>query len=139
MTSRDDVKYDTDVMLRARQAIAAHVKRGNPVMVGCAIDPKNSMLKDGHLQATSDGGHTVLIVGCNEGATEFLYVDPYPGGSTMKYTGGIAADSYNPSKCYFLGLFKVDSQERGPVLSYRDSDGEWSGLKYLEVISGPKA
>jgi len=62
-------------------------------------------LKDGHLQATRDGGHTVLIVGCNEdqAATEFLYIDPYPGGSTMKYKGGIAADSY-PSKCFFLVL-----------------------------------
>jgi hypothetical protein len=143
VTSRDDVKYDRDVMAKARQAIAAHVKRGNPVMVGCAIEPKTSMLKDGHMQATSNGGHTVLIVGCNEAATEFLYVDPYPGGSTMKYTGGIASDSYTPSKCYFLGQFKVDPQEeahgRGPVLSYRDSDGEWSGPKYLEVISGPKA
>jgi hypothetical protein len=141
VAGRDDVKYDANVMQKARQAIAVHVKRGNPVLVGCAMDPKGSMLKDGHLQATRDGGHTVLIVGCNEAATEFLYVDPYPGGSTMKYQGGIAADSY-PGKCFFLGLFKIDMHEqhhgRGPVLSYRDSDGEWSGLRYLEVISGPK-
>ena len=74
------------------------VKSGHPALVGCAFDPKTSMLKDGHLQATRDGGHTVLIVSCNEAATEFLYVDPYPGGSTMKYKGGIAADSY-PPKC----------------------------------------
>ena len=140
VTSRDDVKYDPNVMLRARRTIAGHVKSGHPVVVGCAFDPKTSMLKDAHLQATRDGGHTVLIVGCNEdeAATEFLYVDPYPGGSTMKYKGGIAADSY-PSKCFFLGLFKVELLTRGPVLrSHRDSDGEWSGDKYLEVISGPK-
>jgi hypothetical protein len=140
VTSRDDVRYDPNVMLRARRTIAGHVKSGPPVLVGCAFDPKTSMLKDGHLQATRDGGHTVLIVGCNEdqAATEFLYIDPYPGGSTMKYKGGIAADSY-PSKCFFLGLFKVEVLKRGPVLrSHRDSDGEWSGDKYLEVISGPK-
>ena len=140
VTSRDDVKYDPNVMLRARRTIAGHVKSGHPVLVGCAFDPKTSMLKDARLQATRDGGHTVLIVGCNEdeAATEFLYVDPYPGGSTMKYKGGIAADSY-PSKCFFLGLFKVELLTRGPVLrSHRDSDGEWSGDKYLEVISGPK-
>ncbi len=140
VTSREDVKYDSNVMHKARWAIAGHVKRGHPVLVGCAIDPKATMLKDGHLQATRDGGHTVLIVGYNETATEFLYVDPYPGGSTMTYKGGIAADSY-PSKCYFLGLFKVvdDVSKRGPVLrSHRDSDGQWSGDKYLEVISGPR-
>ncbi|MCC2676262.1 MAG: uncharacterized protein K0R58_3209 [Ramlibacter sp.] len=141
VTSRDDVEYDPDVMLKARMAIARHVKGGHPVLVGCATEPKTSMLTGGHLQATRDGGHSVLIVGCSETAREFLYVDPYPGGSTMKYTGGIAADSY-PPKCFFLGLFKVDSfQEllgRGPVLSNRDSDGQWSGHKYLEVISGPR-
>jgi hypothetical protein len=61
VTSRDDVEYDPDVMLRARRTIAGHVKSGYPVLVGCAFDPKTSMLKDGHLQATRDGGHTVLI------------------------------------------------------------------------------
>ena len=87
------------------------------------------MLKDARPQATRDGGHTVLIVGCNEdeAATEFPYVDPYAGGSTMKYQGGIATDSY-PSKCFFLGLFKVELPMCGPALrSHRDSDGEWSG------------
>jgi hypothetical protein len=140
LTNRDDVKYDPSMMLRARRTIAGHVKSGHPVLVGCAFNPKTSMLKDGHLQATRDGGHTVLIVGCNgdAAATEFLYVDPYPGGSTMKYKGGIAADSY-PSKCFFLGLFKVELLKRGPVLrSHRDSDGQWSGDNYLEVISGPR-
>ena len=141
VTSRDDVEYDPDVMFKARQAIAKHVKSGHPVMVGCAMDPNTAMLSAGHLQATRMGGHTVLIVGCNDTATEFLYVDPYPGGSTLKYQGGVAADSY-PPKCFFLGLFKVDSWEdlvgRGPVLSYKNNDGEWSGFRYLEVISGPK-
>lgn len=141
VTSRDDIKYDSGAMFKARQAIAGYVKRGNPVLVGCAMDPNTGMLKDGHLQATRTGGHTVLIVGCNEAATEFLYVDPYPGGSTLPYKGGVAADSY-PGKCFFLGLFKVDpleeSQGRGPVLSYKDNDGEWSGPRYLEVISGPR-
>ena len=27
------------------------------------------------------------------GRNQVLYVDPWPGGSTMKYTGGIAGDS----------------------------------------------
>lgn len=141
ISDRKDVKYDADVMFRARTAIARHVKAGHPVLVGCAIDPKTSMLKDGHMQATRNGGHTVLIVGCNAAATEFLYVDPYPGGSTLKYRGGIASDSY-PPKCFFLGMFKVDIAEeahgRGPVLSNLESDGQWSGDQYLEVISGPR-
>ena len=60
-----------------------------------------------------------------------------PADRPLKNKSGIAADSY--SKCFFLGLFKVEILKRGPVLrSYRESDGEWSGDKYLEVISGPK-
>ncbi len=142
VTRRDDIDYDPDVMRRARITIARHVKRGHPVLVGCAYEPKTSMLNEGHLQATRDGGHSVLIVGCNATATEFLYVDPFPGGSNLKYTGGIAADAY-PPLCFFLGVFKVDSLQeligRGPLLrKHPDKNGPWAGDRYLEVISGPK-
>lgn len=142
VTRRDDVDYDPGVMRRARLAIAKYVKSGRPVVVGCAYEPRSSMLKEGHLQATRDGGHSVLIVGCNAAATAFLYVDPFPGGSNLKYSGGIAADSY-PPKCFFLGVFKVDSLQeligRGPLLrKHVDKDGPWAGDRYLEVISGPR-
>ncbi len=142
VTKRDDVDYDPGVMRRATLAIAQHVRNGRPVLVGCTYEPKTSMLKQGHLQATRDGGHSVLIVGCNAGGTEFLYVDPFPGGSNLKYTGGITADSY-PPECFFLGVFKVDSLQeligRGPLLrKHWDTNGPWRGERYLEVISGPK-
>jgi len=118
------------------------VLSGRPVLAGCAYEPKTSMLKEGHLQATRDGGHSVLIVGSNAAGTEFLYVDPFPGGSNLKYTGGVAADSY-PKECFFLGMFKVDSLQeligRGPLLrKHWDTNGPWAGERYLEVISGPK-
>jgi hypothetical protein len=142
VTKRDDVEYDPDVMLNARRVIAGHVMSGHPVLVGCTYDPNNAMLQDGHLNAGLNGGHSVLIVGCNEAKTEFLYVDPFPGASYMPYTGGIAADSY-PPECFFLGVCKVSSFEevvgRGPVLRKHDqARGNWGGDRYLEVISGPK-
>ena len=40
VTSRDDVKYDPDVMHKARWAIAGHVKGRHPVLVGCAMNPQ---------------------------------------------------------------------------------------------------
>ncbi len=140
---RDDVVYDENLMRRVRLVIGRHVKRGNPVLIGCAYDPQTSMLNQGHLQATRDGGHSVLIVGCNAAFTKFLYVDPLPGGSNMKYKGGIAHDSY-PMQCHYLGEFHVDSfQEilgRGPVLRQRADTQAYifGGNRYLEVISGPK-
>jgi hypothetical protein len=77
-------------------AAAAHrwACSGHPVLVGCTYDPNNKMLKKGQLDPGADGGHSVLIVGCNDAKTEFLYVDPFAGASYMRYTGGIAADSY---------------------------------------------
>lgn len=143
VTRREDVQYDEEPMRRIRLTIARHLKGGHPVLVGCAYEPQTSMLKQGHLQATRDGGHSVLIVGCNAAATKFLYVDPLPGGSNMPYKGGIAHDSY-PKECNFLGEFYVDSfQEilgRGPVLRQRKDTQAYifGGDRYLEVISGPK-
>jgi hypothetical protein len=139
VTSRNDVKYDPDVLLKATRTIAGHVMSGHPVLVGCVYEPKTSMLKDGHLQATRDGGHSVLIVGCNEAKTEFLYVDPFPGGSNLQYTGGIASETY-PPKCFYLGVFKLEKVTgRGTVLrKHHDTEGPWGGDRYLEVISGPK-
>jgi hypothetical protein len=143
VTSRDDIEYDPKVMRQAMRAIARHVRSGHPVLVGCAYDPKTSMLKDGHLQATRDGGHSVLIVGCNKAGDEFLYVDPWRGGSNLPYKGGIKAEAY-PRECHQLGLFKVDDWEetlgRGPVLrKHKEPPGPaWGGDRYLEVISGPR-
>jgi hypothetical protein len=52
VTSRD-VKYDPNMMLRARRTIAGHVKSGHPVLVGCAFEPKTSMLKEGFAHGRS--------------------------------------------------------------------------------------
>ena len=141
LTKRDDIEYDSNFMKRIRRIIGGHVKSGRPVLVGCVYDPKPSMLKQGHLQATQDGGHSVLIVGCNAAYTEFLYVDPWFGGSNLKYTGGIKSEPY-PPLCHYIGVFKSSSLEevigRGPVLrKHHDSTGNWLNGRYLEVISGP--
>lgn len=141
LTRRADIEYDTKFMERIRRIIGGHLKNGKPVLVGCVYDPKQTMLVQGHLQATLDGGHSVLIVGCNATYTEFLYVDPWFGGSNLKYTGGIKSEPY-PQLCHYIGVFKSNSLEevigRGPVLrKHHDSTGNWLNDRYLEVISGP--
>jgi hypothetical protein len=100
------------------------------------------MLTNGRLQPNLGGGHFVLIVGCSSSADLFLYVDPWPGGSRLIYTGGMRALDPDTNPCGSLGLFTLQAGARGPVLRQRSdtcgsfrNDGTDNG--YLEVIAGP--
>lgn len=50
-------------------------------------NPVGMPIYDGKLIAYNAGGHSVIIVGCNAAATQFLYIDPWGGGSWMEYKG----------------------------------------------------
>jgi hypothetical protein len=94
---------------------------------------------NGFLQPDRGGGHFVLIVGCNVAADQFLYVDPWYGGSQLAYGGGIAGESY-PGKCQMLGMFIIDNGARGPVICQSPaSEGSFNRMSnsFLEVIAGP--
>jgi hypothetical protein len=135
--SRDDVKYAKGTIDRARVVIKKLLEKGTAVRVGVTYAPSTAMIKARQLQPTSSGGHFVLIVGCNAAADQFLYIDPWPGGSKLQYKGGIASDPY-PDKCKFLGLFVIENLARGPVLRQsKDAEGSFSGDSFLEIIAGP--
>jgi hypothetical protein len=134
VSSRDEVRYREGTINRARQAIKLRLTSGTAVRVGATFRPRTSMLNGG-LQPTRSGGHFLLIVGCNSDADKFLYIDPWPDGSTLTYKGGIEA---YPDKCVFLGMFILDKLARGPILrSAKDNTGSFSGDEFLEVIAGP--
>ncbi|MEZ5584131.1 MAG: hypothetical protein R3F37_16540 [Candidatus Competibacteraceae bacterium] len=112
--SKSQIIYDQQTVRRARDAIARSLQRGIPVRVGCAW---NSLLTydfvTKRLDPTKGGGHTVLIVGCNNSKDRFLYIDPCKGMSKLKYEGGIVPTGV---ECDFLGLFRIESSGlRGPV------------------------
>lgn len=102
-----------------------------------------------NLVAYHAGGHSVLIVGCNEGSTRFLYIDPWGSGSQMEYLGGIIGNTA-PGKCQQLGMFEfVKDNDR--LVSPADA-GRWNLMRttmdtegtfnrgegnYLEVVAGP--
>lgn len=136
--TRDEIKYTEATMNRVREITKKHLEKGVAVRVGVVDSPSPAMLsKAGILQATLSGGHTVLIVGCNAAADEFLYVDPWWGGSKLQYKGGIGKDPY-PEKCEFLGIFEVVTTSRGPVMkTKKSSEGTFTGDTVLEVVSGP--
>ena len=113
---RTDLKYKPKAIEAARKAIvdALHEKPPKAVRVGVVDNPRIMTPIRGKLVAYYDGGHTVVIVGCNKAGNQFLYIDPWGNGSMMHYEGGIYKDQF-PNKCFHLGIFEVAyDDERKP-------------------------
>jgi hypothetical protein len=157
VTKRSDLKYKSDTIAAVRRKFWEFLKKGAPVRVG-VVDrpdvmglrkPLDPTRKGYDLYAYDAGGHTVLIFGCSSDVHEFVYIDPWGGGSTLKYYGGIAGDS-RPESCTYMGKFKseYDAQRLVPGgtppkenLLRQTRDTEWgfntAGNNFLEIISGP--
>ena len=106
--------------------------------------------ENGNLVAYRAGGHTVLIVGCTNNGQEFLYIDPWTGGSMMEYQGGIAGNTF-PGKCVQIGKLIVahDPDRRvtptgaanNIIRTHVDTQALFrlDNNSYLEVVSAPFA
>lgn len=140
---RKAVKYDNDRLKRGCEAIKKRLEKGKAPVVGLVYNLSAAVQSNGDLSVTGNGGHSVPIVGCNEAATKFLYIDVYPDGSKLKYTGGHAGRDLFPGECNFLGMFElVDDAARGTkVLRAQPGtdgpSGVFAGSQFLEVVSGP--
>ena len=131
--SFDDIAYDPNVTRTAVAKIKALLDRGTAVRLGAVYAPAWSMLgPNGALQAELSGGHTILAVGYS--GHRFLYLDPFPKGSRLKYDGGLP---FNDGKtCDYLGILELRSQ-RGLHLEALTDDGLKPKLGSMDVISGP--
>ena len=142
--ARADVLYEPGVIDTLTRATKKNLEAGMPVLVSLAYNVPIMRLEGGYLVHTGDGAHTVLIVGCNSAGTEFLYVDPWPKGSLLKYDGGPRASAF-PKTCEHLGVFKVmrDPIRGTDILRARPDtqgpDEPFAGDNFLEVIFGPKS
>lgn len=146
VTDRSQVKYDTQTMARAKSAIAGWLhKKKQPVVVGVIYGPSPGAPfivanKYGQIERTGLNGHSVLVVGSDKSGSRLLYIDPWMGGSKLKYPGGIV-DAPFEAECEDLGIFSIiDDKGRGPRFqqagktegTFRTIDGT-----NLEIISGP--
>ncbi len=144
VTDRKSVKFKEATVKRGTTAIAAWLNKGKPVLVGVLYGPSVARPflftnKYGQIERTGLSGHTVLIVGCDKPRENFLYIDPWHGGSQLIYEGGIASDKFT-EKCSLGILGLTRDPDRGPILrqttltegSFRTVEGT-----FLEVISGP--
>jgi hypothetical protein len=144
---RSDVRYEASTIFQVRMAIYGLLSKGIPVRVGVLDDPIGMHVQNGKLIAYNYGGHTTLIVGCDRSATNFLYIDPWPGGSNLNYGDGITKVS---EQCEYMGIFTAQSdssrlvgddkagainiirQDRATEGTFKTADDS-----FLEVVSGP--
>jgi hypothetical protein len=148
ITDRSQVKYKPDKLLNLRTHIGKMLREGKPVRVGVLDSPIGMRPVNGHLVAYFAGGHSVLIVGADSSNKQFLYVDPWAGGSKLKYTGGIPGNTFDVDS-EFIGLFdteydderKLKSGDMRPniILQSMTTEGTFSRVKdnYLEVVAAP--
>ncbi len=105
VSDRTDVKYRSDVITKVRLKIVELLKKGKPVRVGVLDSPVGMVPHKHSLYAWDAGGHTVVIVGCDNTGMNFMYVDPWLGGSKMNYAGGILP----PFACESMGVFTAQA------------------------------
>lgn len=149
VTNRSDVKYQADKMFKVRTSIKGYLAKGTPVRVGVLDAPIGMYVQNRKLVAYYRGGHTTLIVGCDNAASRFLYIDTWPGGSQLKYEGGIGGSLSDP--CKYMGLYVSqfdatravgkDIDRKAPNLVRQDVNTEGSfgtaQNNFLEIVAGP--
>ncbi|HLX44323.1 MAG TPA: hypothetical protein VKR43_12850 [Bryobacteraceae bacterium] len=145
---RTDVRYTTKTIEKVRNAIKLILHKGIPVRVGVLDSPVGMFVQDQKLIAYYAGGHTTLIVGCDKNASEFMYIDTWPGGSQMPYEGGIVNTNFS-GPCWYMGRYLaeyyytrlVPGDKAGPpnlIRSDLTTAGSFNGFRnYLEIVSGP--
>jgi hypothetical protein len=150
ITDRKQVKYRPERVEALRGQIVRALTDGNAVRVGVLDDPVKAGMapENGNLVAYRAGGHTLLIVGCSKNGQEFLYIDPWTGGSMMEYKGGIAGNAF-PGQCVQIGKLIVahDPDRRvaptgganNIIRTHIDTQAlfRYDNNSYLEVVSAP--
>ena len=150
ITDRKQVKYRPEAVEALRGQIVRSLSDGNAVRVGVLDDPVTGQMtpENGNLVAYRAGGHTLLIVGCTDDGLQFLYIDPWTGGSKMEYKGGIAGNTFS-GECAQIGKLIV-THDPGRRVKSTDTRNNiirmhvdtqalfrYDNNSYLEVVSAP--
>lgn len=128
---RSKIEYETPTLERAVNAIRNLLKQGKPVRVVTIDAPKFAYAENGAIQ----NQHFVMIVGY--GGDQFLYIDPWYGGSNLTYHGGIDGNYMTN----FMGVF-IYEPGKGIKQDVGICGGTFGGAgranHFLEVVSGPR-
>jgi hypothetical protein len=148
ITDRKQVKYKPEKILSIGTHIGQMLREHKPVRVGVLDSPIGMTTINGGIIAYHAGGHSVLIVGANKANTQFMYIDPWYGGSKMQYKGGIANNKFS-EECEYIGLFdteydpdrrlKATDIRKNIIRESTTTEGTFTRAdgNYLEVEAGP--
>jgi hypothetical protein len=109
----DDIKAGARRMKNA-------LEKGTATVLFVVHHDKFSTDENGRIRA-SNLTHYLSVVGCNEAGTEFLALDPWPGGMQLKYRSGIF-DSQGGVLSNFMGTLRLglrwgDLDSKGTILA----------------------
>ncbi|MGN6308312.1 MAG: hypothetical protein ACTHNN_01995 [Xanthobacteraceae bacterium] len=121
----EDLRFNPDQMRNAIGRIRNLLRQGTSVRVWLIHDDGF-----GSVIQSTDATHFVTIVGC--GGNNFLYIDPWPGGSRFPYDGGMYPPRRAPRT--FFGQFEFDPTQL--ELGIRNSPASRGSMPYT-VIAGP--
>jgi hypothetical protein len=147
-TDRKQIKYRSDRIETLRNQIVRALNDGSAVRAAVVDVPTIITPTHGYLVTYATGGHTVVIVGCTTDGKQFLYIDPWGGGSQMEYQGGIAGAKFK-DPCLQIGKFIVDydpdrrvsaaDTKPNMIREHVDTQGSftYSSGNFLEIVAAP--
>ena len=148
ITDRKQLKYRSERIETLRGQILRGLKDSQAVRVGVVDSPVGMVPENGDVVAYNTGGHTVVIVGSSDNDMEFLYIDPWGGGSAMEYKGGIAGNAFPGQCCQISKLVLTHDPDRrvrrtdtanNIIRQHPDTELGFNDQRnnYLEVVSAP--
>jgi hypothetical protein len=130
---RADLRFEPSMMRAKINRIKTLLNEGTSVRVW-VVDSDGFSIPS--IQSNANNTHFVTIVGYSDAASKFMFIDPWPGGSSMSYDGGM----YGATTLAFFGelILEPMSIEKG-IRSPAAAGGtiRSGGTMSYTVIAGP--
>lgn len=120
---RANLRFDPSRMAASVGKIQASLRKGNPVRLWVAVHDEFADT------ITAAYGHYVTLIGLK--GNRFLLFDPWPGGSVLKYAGGV----YGEGDSQFLGELEFDPNE--PEKGLRSASNSLGNHRNYVALAGP--
>ena len=106
----------------------AREKLRNGNVITCFVGHNKDMsVKDGVI-LQSDNAHFLTLFGCSDDGQKFIFFDPWPRGSKLRYTSGIGGDVNS----IFMGMLEFHEDE-GKIRSPNSVPGD----HHYVILDGP--
>ena len=124
----DQIDIDADALKRGVTEITRLLGKGEAVVVFVVHDDGFNVDRSGKIMQSVDT-HWLTIVGGDALSSNFLYTDPWPGGSFLSYNSGI----FGNVNSQFMGILTFNKDSNRVV-----TPSGAAGLHKYLLLSGPK-